>query len=83
MPLTDCQINLTLTWSANCVITNSSGAGTFTITDTKLYVPVVILSFQDNVKQSQHLKSGFKRTIFSGIKPTSRLLNRSMFSGSE
>ena len=36
---------------------------TFTITDTKLYVPVVILSTQDNAKLFQQLKSGFKRTI--------------------
>ena len=35
----------------------------FTITDTKLYVPVVTLLTQDNVKLLQQLKSGFKRTI--------------------
>ena len=34
-----------------------------TITDTKLYVPVVTLSTQDNAKLLQQLKSGFKRTI--------------------
>ena len=36
---------------------------TFTITDTKLYVPVVTLSTQDNAKLLENLKSGFKRTI--------------------
>ena len=36
---------------------------TFTITDTKLYVPVVTLSTQDNAKLLEQLKSGFKRTI--------------------
>ena len=34
----------------------------FGITDTKLYVPVVTLSTQDNAKLLQQLKSGFKRT---------------------
>ena len=33
-----------------CVITDSTGAGTFVITDTKLYVPVVTLSTQDKYK---------------------------------
>ena len=36
---------------------------TFAITDTKLYVPVVTLSNQDNAKLLQQLKSSFKRTI--------------------
>ena len=35
----------------------------FTITETKLYVPVVTLSTQDNAKLLPQLKSGFKRTI--------------------
>ena len=46
-----------------CVITNSTGAGTFQIRDTKLYVPVVTFSTKDISKQFQHLKSGFKRVI--------------------
>ena len=36
---------------------------TFSITDTKLYVPVVTLSTQDNAKLLEELKSGSKRTI--------------------
>ena len=36
---------------------------TFPITHTKLYVPVITLSNQDNVKLFKQLKSGFKRTI--------------------
>ena len=36
---------------------------TFTIVDIKLYVPVLGLSFQNNAKLLQQLKSGFKRTI--------------------
>ena len=63
MPLINCEVNLILTWSSTCAITNSTGAGTFEITDTKLYVPVVTLSTQENSKLLQHLKSGFKRVI--------------------
>ena len=36
---------------------------TFKITDTKLYVPVVTLSAQDDNKLLEQLKTGFKRTI--------------------
>ena len=36
---------------------------TFTIADTKLYVPVVTLSTQDNAKLLEELKPVFKRTI--------------------
>ena len=36
---------------------------TFQITDTKLYVPVVTLSKENDIKLLEQLKSGFKRTI--------------------
>ena len=38
MPLSNCEINLILTWSANCVISNSAAkqGATFATTDTKL-----------------------------------------------
>ena len=63
MPLINCEVNLILTWSKNCVITNSTGEGKFAITEAKLYVPVVTLSTKDNAKLLQQLKSGFKKTI--------------------
>ena len=63
MPLINCEVNLILTWSKDCVITNFTGAAKFKITETKLYVPVVTLSTQDNAKLLQHLKSGYKRII--------------------
>ena len=64
MPLINSEVNLTLTWSSTCVITNSTGAETFEITDTKLYVPVVLtLSTKENAKLLQQLESGFKRVI--------------------
>ena len=61
MPLINCEVNLILTWSSTCVITDSNGAGTFEITDTKLYVSVVTLSTQENTKLHQQIKSGVKR----------------------
>ena len=66
MPLINCEINFILTWSTNCVIVSTNVTNqnaTFEITDTKLYVPVVTLSTQDNSKLLQQLKSGFKRII--------------------
>ena len=66
MPLINCEINLILTWATNCVIVStnvSNQNATFAITDTKLYVPVVTLSTQDNSKLLQQLESGFKGVI--------------------
>ena len=63
MSLINCEVNLILTWSKDCIITNFEGEGKFPVTETKLYVPVVTLSTQDNAKLLQQLKSGFKRTI--------------------
>ena len=63
MPLINCEVNLILTWSKDCVISSATGETKFAITETKLYVPVVTLSTQDNAKLLQQLKSGFKRTI--------------------
>ena len=66
MPLINCEINLILTWSNICFIKDNPIARqelTFKITDTKLFVPVVTLSAQDNVKLLEQLKSDFKRTI--------------------
>ena len=66
MPLINSEVNLILTWSANCVtiytdVTNQ--ISTFTMTETNLYVPVVTLSTQDNAKLIAQLKSGFKGEI--------------------
>ena len=63
MSLINCEVNLILTWSSTCVITDSDGEGRFSITNTKLYVPVVTLSTQENTKFLQKLKSCFKRVI--------------------
>ena len=63
MPLISYQINLILTWSEGCVISSATGATKFKITNTKLYVPVLIFSTQDNEKLLEQLNSSLKRTI--------------------
>ena len=63
MPLINCDVSLILTWSATCVITNSTGQGKFKITNTNLYVPVVTLSTKENEKLLQQLGSGFERVV--------------------
>ena len=52
MPLINCEIIFVLTWSANCVLSNAAAnqATTFSVTDTKVYAPVVNLSTDDNAK---------------------------------
>ena len=39
MPLINCEFNLILKWLSKWIISNSTGAKTFALTDTKLYVP--------------------------------------------
>ena len=66
MSLINCEINLIITWPANGVIVSTNVANqnaTFAITDTKLYVPIVTLSTQNNAKVLIKLKSCFKRVI--------------------
>ena len=66
MPLINCEVNFILTWSSTCVLIATSipnQNATFAIADTKLYVPLVTLSTQENIKFLQQLKSGFKRVI--------------------
>ena len=77
LPLNNFEVELTLTWSKNCVLadmTESAVQGgdptivvplgvTFKITDTRLYVPVVTLSKENDIKVLEKLKSEFKRTI--------------------
>ena len=47
---------------AGAAVNNPTNA-TFKITDTKLYVPAVTLSTEDDNKLLEQLKTGFKRTI--------------------
>ena len=63
MPLINFEVNLILTWSKNCVISSTTEERKFKITGTKLFVPIVTLSTEDNGKLLQQLKSGFSKTI--------------------
>ena len=79
IPLISCEVFLELKWNKNCVITsleqrqvdagppvvrdNAPTDATISITDCKLYVPVVTLSKYDEIKLLTNLKSGFKREI--------------------
>ena len=63
MPLINCEVEHILAWSKNCIITNSTGKGKFKITEAKLYIPVVTLPTQDNMKLLQQQKSNFKRKM--------------------
>ena len=65
-PLINCEIELDLSWTKDCALIekNNNIAGVnFVITSTKLYVPVVTLSINDNIKFLENIKQGFKRTV--------------------
>ena len=53
MPLINCKVELSLKWNENCILSSAGTAATFTITDTKLYVPIVTLKIEDNTKLSE------------------------------
>ena len=69
IPILNCEVELILTWSINCALADMKPANhplvelSFKITDTKLYVPVVTLSKENDTKLLEKLKLGFKRTI--------------------
>ena len=64
MPLINCKIELSLKWIENCILSSSGTAATFKITDAKLYVPVVTLKTEGNIKLSKLLKEGLKRLVY-------------------
>ena len=76
IPLISCEVSLELKWDKNCIITsleqrdigggnrdNAPTGATLSITDCKLFVPVVTLSKDDEIKLLTNLKSEFKREI--------------------
>ena len=68
VPLINCEIEMILTWSKNCVLADITSANNspteleFQITGTLLYVLVVDLSNENDKKLLEQLISGFKRT---------------------
>ena len=79
MPLINCEVEIILTWSKNCALADMTVRATgnnndppaivaptgleFQITDTKLYVSVVTLSKENDIKLLEKLKAEFQRTI--------------------
>ena len=45
-------------------MSNAGNASTFTVTEAKLYVPLVTLRTEDNTKLSKLLNEGFTRLIY-------------------
>ena len=77
MPLSNCEYNLILTWSDKFLSSNDPKAPAFTITDTKLYVPV------SSVKWSHlaHFESNLAKHNFLNQNPmgsSSTLLNQTL-----
>ena len=64
MPLINCKVKLNLTWKKECVLSNQAGDAVFIINDTKLYVPVVTLSKEDNKDFIEQQNKGFQRSIY-------------------
>ena len=64
MPLINCKIKLNLTWKKECELSNQDGSAVFIINDTKMYVPVVTLSKEDNKDFIEQQNKGFQRSIY-------------------
>ena len=64
MPLINCKIKLNLTWKKECVLSTDAGDAVFIINDTKMYVPVVTLSKEDNKDFIEQQDKGFQRSIY-------------------
>ena len=64
IPLINYEVELSFSWHPNCVLCTLAGPSAFTITDTKLYVPIVTLSREDNSELLELLSKGFKRSVY-------------------
>ena len=64
MPLINCKIKLNLTWKKECVLSTGVGEAVFIINDTKLYVPVVTLSKEENKDFIEQKNKGFQRSVY-------------------
>ena len=64
MPLINCKIKSNLTWKKECVLSTNDGNAVFIINDTKIYVPVVTLSKEDNKDFIEQQNKGFQRSIY-------------------
>ena len=66
MPWINCEFSLQLKWSRNCIIVTGTANHqnpNFETNDTRLFITVVTLSTQEDIKHLKKLESGFKRAI--------------------
>ena len=64
MPLINWKIKLNLTWKKECVLSTGGGDAVFIINDTKLHVPAVTLSKEDNKDFIEQQNKKFQRSIY-------------------
>ena len=64
MPLINCKVYLELNCIEDCILSNAGDTAKFTITDTKLHVPIVTLSTKDSANLAKQLNKGFKRSVY-------------------
>ena len=64
MPLINCKIKLNLTWKKECVLSTDDGNAVFIINETKMYIPVVTSSKEDNKDFIEQQNKGFQRSIY-------------------
>ena len=64
MPLINCKIKLNLTWKKEFVLSTAADDTVFIINYTKLYVPVVTLSKEDNKDFIEQQNKCFQRSIY-------------------
>ena len=64
MSLINCKIKLNLTWKKESTLSTDVGEAVFIINDTKLHVPVVILSKKDNKDLIEQQNKGLQGSIY-------------------
>ena len=64
MPLINSKIKLNLTWKTKCVLSTADDEAVFISNDTKMYVPVVALSKEDNKDFIEQQNKGFQRSVY-------------------
>ena len=65
IPLINSKVELSLGWYENCILSSAGDNPIFTITDAKLYVPIVTLSAEGKAKLSKLWGEGFETLVYS------------------
>ena len=64
MPLINCKVFLEQGWIEDGILSSAGNSAKFTITDTKLPVPIVTLSTKDSANLAKLLNEGFKKSVY-------------------